>query len=70
MSATTTVKVTLEGQPDLVEAITKRIEQFFTVTWISKNNTRLNGSPNVRCYLRLLPPDLAHPEPPQGAPMP
>lgn len=54
-----TVKVTLEGQPDWVEATAARLKQFFTVTYESKPH-RVSHRPHAKqLYLRVLPPDLA-----------
>ena len=57
-----TVKVTLEGDPDMVDAVSDRIREFFTVTYQSKDN-HVALSSQVRRFLRLIPPGQAHPSP-------
>lgn len=54
-----TVKVTLTGELDRVEAVAERIRQLFTVTYESKDReTRL--SDGIIRYLRVLSPGPAH----------
>jgi hypothetical protein len=55
------VKVILEGDETLVEAIAARLREMFTITYESKNNQHVrNANDDVRRHLRLLPPGLAH----------
>lgn len=61
MNERTTVKVILEGDAALVDAIVARLREMFTVTYESKNVQHIrNAHDDVRRHLRLLPPGLAH----------
>lgn len=53
-----TVKITLEGSPDQVDAVAWRINQFLTVTYTSKDRSKPN-SDNIIRYLRAIPPGQA-----------
>lgn len=55
----TTVKVTLEGPPELVDAVAWRINHFLSTTYTSKNRPK-KLSDNVTRFLRVLPPGQAH----------
>lgn len=54
-----TVKITIEGDPETVEAIAARLAQFLTVTYVSKDLPK-RFSNDVSRYLRVLPPGQAH----------
>lgn len=51
-----TVKVSIEGQPEWVEAVAGRLKEVFGVTYESKTNPVSHRPGMVQCYLRLLPP--------------
>lgn len=50
-----TIKLTLEGPADQVEAVTAQIVQTFEVTYISKNSRIALRPDEVRRSLRVIP---------------
>ncbi|GIK36614.1 MAG: hypothetical protein BroJett011_04470 [Chloroflexota bacterium] len=54
MNQERTVKVTLEGDPLFVEAITDRLKECLDVTWVSKDQ-HIKLSNHIRRYLRVRP---------------
>lgn len=55
-----TIKITLEGEAEAVELITARLQKFFTVTYVSKDQESRLSPEQIKRYLRLLPPGQAH----------
>ncbi len=58
MQSTRTVKVTIQGDPAMVEAVAARIREMLQITYESKNN-HVQGRPgDVRRWLRVLPVEV------------
>lgn len=54
-SAEKTAKITIEAEPDLVEAINQAIDRVLIITYVGRKN-RVSLSPDkVRCVIRAHP---------------
>ena len=54
-----TVKVTIEGQSELVKAIVRQMREFFEVTYQSKNQHIAQRPGKVKCYLHARPVEMS-----------
>ncbi len=53
-----TVKVTLEGQSELVAALARQMREFTEVTYQSKNQHIAHRPGKVKCYLHARPEEM------------
>ncbi len=53
-----TIKVTLEGQSELVAALAQQMREFTEVTYQSKNQHIAHRPGKVKCYLHARPEEM------------